>query len=316
MTVARILLADDSATVRAIARMQLESAGYDVIEAADGAQALTAALDAQPDVVLLDIEMPVMDGYATVLALKADARTADIPVVFLTGRVGADDVVRALRFGGHDYLRKPHQAEELLARVSAALRVKVLQDQLRQRADDFDQVSRTDHLTGLHNRRHMEENLRILASGAKRHGYPITVLVIDVDHFKTVNDAWGHRQGDVVLQAVSERLRRALRVEDVLGRWGGEEFLVLLPHTNADAAAVLAERLRAEVSTTPITAETGTLTVTISIGGASAERPGDHDLLQLADHELYAAKDDGRDCVRIIRSIADPLEPQQDAALS
>jgi two-component system cell cycle response regulator len=297
-----VLLADDSSTVRAIARMELETAGYSVLEAADGKQALALALEMQPDVVLLDIEMPVMDGYETVQALKADPRTADVPVVFLTGRVSADDVVRALRLGGHDYLRKPPEAAELLARVSAALRVKALQDELRRRADELDRMSRTDHLTGLHNRRHVEEHLRALGAAAKRHAQPLAVLLVDVDHFKRVNDTLGHTAGDQVLQVVSDRLRAALRLEDVLGRWGGEEFLLLLPYTDAAAAHVLADRLREAVSATPIVVEQSALTVTISVGGAAAEDPGDHDLLALADRELYAAKDAGRDRVRITRS--------------
>jgi two-component system cell cycle response regulator len=298
----RVLVADDSATVRALVRMELESAGYDVVEAADGQLALERALACPPDVVLLDIEMPVMDGYETVQALKSDPTTAAVPVVFLTGRVGADDVVRALKLGGHDYLRKPPEAAELLARVSAALRVKSLQDELRTRADELDLMSRTDHLTGLNNRRHVEEALRMLGASARRHGFPLAVLLIDIDHFKRVNDTLGHNIGDQVLQEVAARLRGSLRTEDTLGRWGGEEFLVLLPHTDLDAAAVLAERLRSEMSSRTLTAGGGALTISISVGGAAAEEPGDHDLLQLADQALYVAKDAGRDRVHIARS--------------
>ena len=298
----RILLADDSSTVRALARLELEEAGYDVVEAADGAAALEAVRTEQPDVVLLDIEMPGMDGYDVVKELKADAATADIPVVFLTGRVGAEDVVRALRLGGHDYLRKPPEPAELLARVSAALRVKALQDELRRRADELDRMSRTDHLTGLHNRRHSEEHLHALGAGARRHGYPLAVLVLDVDHFKRINDTHGHGVGDQVLVEVADRLRESKRTEDFLGRWGGEEFLLVLPWTGVDAAQVLAERLRAAVSRAPVVTAAGDVPVTISVGGAAAEGPGDHDLLLLADQQLYAAKDAGRDRVCIARS--------------
>jgi diguanylate cyclase (GGDEF)-like protein len=298
----RILIADDSATVRALARWELEAVGFEVTDVRDGQQALDSAFANPPDVVLLDIEMPVLDGYQTIRALKADARTADVPVVFLTGRVGTEDVVRALKLGGHDYLRKPPEAAELLARVGSALRVKQLQDELRARADELDRVSRTDHLTGLHNRRHMEEHLQILKASARRHGYPHAVLVIDVDHFKAVNDQLGHTAGDRVLQEIARRLEASLRTEDVLGRWGGEEFLLLLPHTTAAAAQVLGNRLRGSTSETPIDSLVGKVTVTLSIGGAAAEEPGDHDLLQLADQQLYAAKDAGRDRVLVTRS--------------
>ena len=297
-----ILLADDSSTVRTIARMELESAGYTVLEAPDGEQALALAIAQQPDTILLDIEMPVMDGYETVVALKADPRTADIPVVFLTGRTDAADVVRALKLGGHDYVRKPPEPAELLARVRAALRVKTLQDQLRSRADDLDKMTRTDHLTGLFNRRHMEESLRAMTAGASRHGYPIVVLIVDVDHFKSVNDTFGHQAGDEVLVELAIRLHSVMRVEDVLGRWGGEEFLLLLPHTTAAQAAFLAERLRSVVSTTPIATSQGALPVSISIGGAAAEERGQYDLLLTADRELYSAKDAGRNRVHIVRS--------------
>jgi two-component system cell cycle response regulator len=298
----RILIADDSATVRALARMELEDAGFEVIEASDGQQALELALASPPDVVLLDVEMPVLDGYETVTALKGNALTEMIPVVFLTGRVGADDVARALKLGGHDYLRKPPEAAELLARVNAALRVKQLQDELRARADELDRMSRTDHLTGLHNRRHMEEHLRKLGAGAKRHGYPLALLIVDVDHFKVVNDKLGHQVGDEVLVEVAARLGSALRTEDMLGRWGGEEFLVLLPQTNALGARTLAERLRVRTGATPVQSSNGAVNVTISIGGAAAEGPGEHELLALADKQLYAAKDAGRDRVLVALS--------------
>ncbi|MCW2544548.1 MAG: diguanylate cyclase [Frankiales bacterium] len=298
----RILLADDSATVRAIARMDLETAGYEVTEAVDGQEALKLAFDHPPDVVLLDVEMPIMDGYQTIRALKADPRTANIPVVFLTGRAGAEDVAKALQLGGHDYVRKPPEATELLARVASALRVKQLQDELRSRADELERVSRTDHLTGLHNRRHMSEHLRRMGAGAKRHGYPFAVLLVDVDHFKAVNDQLGHQVGDEVLIEVAERLRQSLRIEDVVGRWGGEEFLILLPFTACAAANVLGERLRAIVGNTPVVSSGGNVSVTISIGGAAAEAAGEHDLLLLADQQLYAAKGAGRDRSLVVLS--------------
>lgn len=303
MPAPRILLADDSSTVRTIARMELESAGYTVFEAPDGEVALALAIEQQPDTIVLDIEMPVMDGYETVTALKADPRTADIPVVFLTGRTDAADVVRALKLGGHDYVRKPPEAAELLARVRAALRVKTLQDQLRSRADELDRMTRTDHLTGLFNRRHMEESLRAMTAGATRHGFPIVVLIVDVDHFKSVNDTLGHQAGDEVLVELAARLRSVMRVEDVLGRWGGEEFLLLLPHTTATQASFLAERLRSVVEATPVETSAGALSISISVGGAAAEEQGHHDLLLTADRELYVAKEAGRNQVHIVRSV-------------
>jgi len=296
-----VLVADDSETVRALVRLELEAAGHVVVEAADGRKALAAAAEQSPAVVLLDVEMPVLDGYATLRALKADPATADVPVVFLTGRTGLDDVVEALRLGAHDYLRKPPEPTELLARVGAALRVSALQDELRRRAAELDVVSRTDHLTGLHNRRHVEEHLRAAEAAARRHGHQLSVLVVDVDHFKAVNDSVGHAAGDAVLREVATRLRTCLRVDDVLGRWGGEEFLVLAAHTGPTDARRLGERLCAAVRHEPVKLAQSAVAVavTVSVGGAALGTGGCAELLALADGNLYAAKDAGRDCVRV-----------------
>ncbi|MDP3711697.1 MAG: diguanylate cyclase [Mycobacteriales bacterium] len=287
-----VLLAEDSPTVRALVRVELEDAGYAVVEAADGRVAVDLARQSAPSVVLLDVEMPVLDGYGVIAELKVDPATRDVPVVILTGQA---DLVKALDAGAHDFVRKPPQQGELRARVAAAVRVKVLQDELRARADELERVSRTDHLTGLHNRRHIEEHLRRLRSGARRHGYPLAVLVIDVDHFKQVNDTLGHAGGDEVLIEVARRLGATVRREDLVGRWGGEEFIVLAPHTDLPAAAALGERLRMAVGGTPVLGGGRALTVTISVGAAAGD--GDDDLVVQADRHLYAAKAAGRDRV-------------------
>ena len=292
-----VLVADDSATVRAVVRLELETAGYAVLEAEHGAEALAAVRDGRVDVLLLDVEMPVLDGYATIAQLKADPATAHVPVVFLTARAGGDDVVEALRLGAQDYLRKPPSAAELLARVGAALQVSALRAELARRSEELDRMSRTDHRTGLFNRRHLDEVMTAVAASSRRHSFPFTVLLADVDHFKRVNDTVGHQGGDDVLRAVAARLSEAVRTEDSVGRWGGEEFLVLAPHTDLEGGQVLAERLRAAVAATPVATTAGLVPVTVSIGGATTEEPGAEvdTLLRTADAGLYAAKDAGRD---------------------
>ena len=295
---ATVLVADDSPTVRALVRFELEAAGYAVVEASDGQEAITLASAGGIDVVLLDVEMPVLDGFGAITALKGNLVTAELPVVFLTGRSEGGDVVEALRLGAQDYLCKPPVTSELLARVGAAVQVSGLRAELRRRTEELDRVSRTDHLTGLFNRRHLDEQLHPMLSSARRHGNPLTVLILDVDHFKRVNDTAGHPAGDLVLQQVARRVAGAVRDEDVVGRWGGEEFLVLAPHTDLLGGQTLAERLRLSVAASPVVTPTATFDVTVSVGGATVGERGaagtDGALLQLADANLYAAKAGGR----------------------
>jgi two-component system cell cycle response regulator len=293
MTPPSVLVAEDSLVIRAVLVEQLRSRGYRVLEAGDGEQALAACQRQRPDVVLLDVEMPQLDGHAVLAGIKADPRLADIPVVFVTSRVTTEDVVEGLRLGAHDYLRKPFEPSELLARVSAAARIKALQDELRLRNAELELASRTDALTGLHNRRHLEEQLQRLAAAPGQ----LSALLLDIDRFKQVNDTRGHAAGDQVLRALAERLRLAARAGDVPGRWGGEEFLVALPATTATEAAALGERVRWEISAAPVSLEDGPLAVTASVGVASGAEDGWEGLVRRADAGLYAAKEGGRNRV-------------------
>jgi diguanylate cyclase (GGDEF)-like protein len=201
--------------------------------------------------------------------------------------------------GAHDYLRKPFEELELIARVSAAARMKLVQDELRQRNLELVEASRTDSLTGLLNRRYLEEQLPLLSSSAARHGQPLAALMIDIDHFKPVNDTHGHAGGDAVLRAVAQRLRVRLRMEDMLGRWGGEEFLVLAAQTDLEGAAALAESLRLRVATSAVQLGTVAVPITVSVGCASVEDRDYESLIRRADEALYAAKSAGRNCVRV-----------------
>jgi diguanylate cyclase (GGDEF)-like protein len=288
-----VVVAEDSLVIRTVLVEQLQSRGYRVIEAVDGEQALAACHRERPDVVLLDVEMPQLDGHAVLAGIKADPRLADIPVVFVTSRVTTEDVVEGLRLGAHDYLRKPFEPSELLARVHAAVRIKALQDELRQRNAELERASRTDALTGLPNRRHLEDQLQRLAAEAP----PLSVLLLDIDRFKLVNDTRGHAAGDEVLRVVAGRLREAARPGDLPGRWGGEEFLVVLPGTGATEAASLGERVRATIAAAPVPLEDAPLPVTASVGVASGAGDGWEGLVRRADAGLYAAKEGGRDRV-------------------
>jgi diguanylate cyclase (GGDEF)-like protein len=295
-----VLVADDSLVIRAVVRAGLEDAGYTVIEADDGHAAIDRCRACSPDVILLDIEMPGMDGHEVLAALKGDETSRDVPVVFLTGRTGVDDVVSGLHGGAHDYLRKPFETPELLARVNAAVHVKKLQDQLRRRNTELERLSRTDLLTGLFNRRHMEEELTRWHSSAIRHGEPMALVLFDIDHFKTINDTYGHAVGDLVLREFCRHLTEGLRKGDVACRWGGEEFLVLLPRTPLASAAELAGRVRSFVAATPIVVGGHRVTVTVSGGCAPGPGAGIDAVLRQADQRLYEAKHLGRN--RIVAS--------------
>lgn len=291
---ARVLVVDDSALIRAVLAANLEERGHVVLEAEDGIQALALCAEAPPDVVLLDVVMPGLSGLEVLDRLHADPATAHVPVVCLTGRTDVGDIVEAMERGAHDYLRKPYEPAEVLARVSSALRVKRLADALRARNTELERVSRTDLLTGLPNRRHAEATLAAQVAHAARHGLPLSVLMIDLDEFKKVNDTHGHGAGDLVLVQVAALLRGGLRPGDTVGRWGGEEFLAVLPMTPASAAGLLADRLCAQVAARPVSLGDGLeLPVGVSIGCAGGVLD-ERRLLHDADVALYAAKAAGR----------------------
>jgi len=293
-----VLVVDDDEHIRMLMRIQLGLRGYDVVEAADGVAALEACAKGGIELALLDIEMPGLDGYEVLTRIKADERLREVPVVLVTARTLAGDVVRGLGLGAHDYLRKPFESSELLARADAALKIKRLQDELRQRNADLDRASRVDSLTGIHNRHHLNDQLDILFHASGRHGTPLGVVMVDVDHFKAVNDTLGHAAGDEVLRVIASRLRHMTRREDVLGRWGGEEFLILAPTTDQPGAQALAERMRAAVADAPVElADGSTVAVTVSIGWAVGTGGDPDDLVECADAALYRAKAAGRNRV-------------------
>jgi diguanylate cyclase (GGDEF)-like protein len=294
----RILVADDSLVVRAVVCDQLEAEGYEVVQAVDGESALKECAITRPDAILLDIEMPGLDGYQVLTRLKADSEVSDIPVVFLTGRTGTDDMVAGLRAGAHDYLKKPFEPAELLARIGGAVRIKRLQDELRVRNEQLDRLSRVDGLTGLHNRRHLDEELVKEGNTARRHQQPLAVLMLDIDHFKHVNDQEGHPAGDRVLQEFATRLQATVRSGTIVGRWGGEEFLVIAPQTNADDAMILGERIRKAIASQPVDLGDHSIPITVSIGGSVGVLPP-AELVARADTALYRSKDAGRNRVTI-----------------
>ena len=290
-----VLVADDE-DIRSLVALRLRKAGYDVITAANGEEALKLTREAKPDLLLLDISMPVMDGLAVCREIQAALGAAAPPVIFLTARTHTTAAVEGFAVGAADYVTKPFRPAELLARVHANLRSKAVRDALAHDAT-------TDPLTGLLNRRGLDTRALEAVALARRHGRPLACLVIDLDHFKRINDTYGHAAGDVVLQAVAERLHRETRISDLAARFGGEEFLILMPETSSEGATVAAEKLRAACEAEPVfyASPEGAITIplTCSIGAASW-RPGmgePPDLFDEADRALYEAKRRGRNCV-------------------
>lgn len=288
-----VLVADDSRSVRSWLRRHL-GGHFRIVEASNGAEAIQQARLARPDLILLDVDMPEMDGHQALAALRADARMEDTPVLFLTGRAGAHDVVEGLGLGATDYLRKPCDPDELIARVRGALRGKERQDVLRHANRELAVATTTDELTGLGNRRAISQRLPGLLEDARRTGRPVALLLLDLDHFKRINDTVGHLAGDRVLMTVAHRLHSAARQDQLVTRWGGEEFLMVSPATDEHDAAVVAERLRGVIAWEPITIDDErSVEVTVSVGFAAGL--GDpFQLLHSADAALYAAKRNGR----------------------
>jgi two-component system cell cycle response regulator len=297
-----VLVADNSDEVRAELERRLGERGYRVASAGEGAQALELVAREVPDVVLLDYELAGIDGMAVLDRLRADDELAAVPVIMLTQLADPELLVEALRRGAHDYLRKPFDPSELDARVMAALRVKRLHDALLEANRKLAEQALTDDLTRLANRRHGAHQLeREIALGV-RHGRDLALVRVDVDHFKAINDTHGHQAGDQVLAEVARRLAGAVRGGDELARWGGDEFVAILPGTDRPGALRAAERLRAAVAEAPIEIVGASLPVTVSVGWAHWAGDTPDDLLARADRALYKAKDAGRDMVFPLRA--------------
>jgi diguanylate cyclase (GGDEF)-like protein len=294
----RILVVDDSPDNVEILETRLRFRGYEVETATRGEEALERVAENPPDLILLDVMMPGLDGYEVARRIKGNAELPFIPIILVTARDSTQDKVAGLDAGADDYLTKPINFPELEARVRSMLRIKELQDELGEKNRELERLSISDGLTGLFNHRHMQEVVHEEFERAKRTGEPLSVVMFDIDHFKAINDTYGHQAGDRVLQELAEILRRTAREIDKLGRYGGEEFIAVLPETSIDAAATFAERVRERVARHPFAVgRAEPLHLTISAGAATYPHAGVYNprtLVQKADQAMYAAKAAGR----------------------
>ena len=297
-----ILLVEDDKLQGKTTKGYLESSGYKVIWVEDGKSAIKTVKTRDIDLVVLDFILPDMNGNEVCRWLKLNQDTKGIPIIMLTAQSSTTDKVASLSAGADDHLTKPYNEPELSARVYACMRTKALQDELRTKNRQLEEVlskvevlAITDPLTLLFNRRHFESVIETEFASTARYKSPASCLMIDVDHFKSVNDEYGHRTGDTVLKELSQIIKNCLRKVDTVARWGGEEFVALLPRTKKEDAFRAASRILqaiAEYKFMHIDRQ-----VTVSIGIASIPDPAidtAEKLVDASDSAMYEAKEKGR----------------------
>ena len=294
----RILVVDDDGLVVRQVVETLQGLDYDIETAQDGVEAIEKVRAAPPHLLLLDVMMPKMNGLEVCRIVKSLSTESFIPIILVTVKGDIDSKVAGLKLGADDYLAKPFNPLELRARVQSMLRIKALQDKINSKRRELEALSTTDDLTGLLNHRAMQQRLRDEFRRAQRYNEPLSILMVDVDHFKTVNDTHGHQFGDVVLQQLAQLLVSYVREIDVVARYGGEEFLVILPQTHFTGSLTVAERIWRAVGNHRFVGGKTTYNLTISIGISFYPNKNIADverLVSFADDALYQAKREGRD---------------------
>jgi diguanylate cyclase (GGDEF)-like protein len=302
---AKVLVVEDSKTQRERVVGELEKRGYEVHAAVGGLEALGQIKADPPDVVILDVVLDGMDGYSVCRWLRLGESTRDIVVIMLTVKAEVKERVEGLHVGADDYIPKPFDMDELEARMFAALRSRNARIELRSRNTELEgmltqteRLAMTDALTGVFNRRRFLDTLKHEWAAARRYKRSLCLLLLDVDHFKAINDSEGHAAGDEALKNVSQVIATSIREVDVCARYGGDEFVLLLPDTPAESAMVVADRVRNKLTRARAGWPGSLGALTLSIGIASSTEPSiatPEELLEAADRALYEAKHQGRD---------------------
>lgn len=283
-----VLIVDDNPLNIQYLGSLLAENGYKLAVSLNGENALEFAKNHSPDLILLDILMPGMDGFTVCQKLQQNPETKAIPVIFTTAKADEDSIEKAYDTGGRDYVTKPIKPKELLARVKTHL-------ELRRVLNHLQFTSTHDQLTGLYNRAKLDNSLANEIARAIRYSRPLCAIIIDIDHFKMVNDKLGHQAGDKVLRNVATVISDNLRSVDIAGRWGGEEFLILCPETSIDDAVALAEKLRLKIENASVNG----VSPTCSLGvGQLADPETGHGFIGRVDLALYQAKKNGRNQVQ------------------
>ncbi len=298
-----LLLVDDSPAIHRLLAVKLKNEGIDFVAAYSGEEAISVANDIKPALVLLDVNMPEMDGFQVLHALKADPETHDIPIIMLSGDDEPEAKVRCFELGAMDYVTKPFQVAELRARISNAIRISKLVELLEKQAS-------IDALTGLGNRAFFDRRLEEEVNKASRTSDSLTLVMCDLDHFKKLNDGFGHPAGDAVLETYAQILKDQLRTYDIPCRYGGEEFAIILPNTDSPASSMICDRIRVALEAAEWPKYPG-MKATSSFGVTNISHDGSHDSaawITAADQALYSAKSNGRNCIHVFEN-ADNIVP-------
>ena len=309
----KILIVDDiPVSIKVLGELLKEN--YEILVATSGRKAIEIALKTQPDLILMDVVMPDMDGLETCKQLKENPQTAEIPVIFLTAMSESSDVIKGFDVGGQDYIIKPFNKVEVIARVKNHIELKKSKEEaklyaleLEQKNQELqlllkkvEQIARTDFLTGISNRRNAIDKMQAELSRINRSGESISLLMVDVDNFKNINDVYGHECGDYVLKHMVDLIQSVLRKYDMMARWGGEEFLIILPRTDINQAKIVAEKISTCVRSQTFNYQGRSFIVTITVGVAQYQAGEDLDsVIKRADEAMYCGKKSGKNCVII-----------------
>ena len=303
----RVLIAEDDPVSCHLLKCFLIKWDYDVAVATDGVAALKILeSEDSPRLAVLDWMMPGLEGPQICQRIREHKNRPYVYVLLLTARTEKQDLLRGLGLGADDYLTKPFDAEELRARLLVGERILNLQDDLIAAREELRFRATHDILTGIPNRASIMDALRSELSRQRREHHSFGVILVDIDHFKQVNDTYGHLYGDEVLRTVARRMKECIRPYDTVGRYGGEEFLIIVASSDAVGTMTLAERIRAAVGSMPVPTQAGDIHITASLGAAVSKGPREVDpqlLLHLADQALYRAKEQGRNRAELLDSL-------------
>jgi two-component system, cell cycle response regulator len=299
----KILVVDDSAIYRRLVELSFAKSPHTILFAKDGREALRLFAEQKPALVITDWTMPDISGIELCQRIRSDFPHLYPYVILLTGNSDKEEVIEGLAAGADDYLTKPFHPGELQARVNVGLRIVDLHRQIHAKNRQLEQLALADHLTGLPNRRAIEMWVAPQLAAAVRHSFAIWVVMVDLDHFKKVNDMFGHDVGDSVLRSFAEVLKSNTRESNICGRMGGEEFLVIITHVEKEAVRIAIERIRTQFEEKIFTVGGTTFGVTASFGIADlhgTDSPNLADLVRRADLALYSAKENGRNRIEFL----------------